>query len=223
MTRQHGPALRSLLLEPYDDDYDDDDDAPGQNDMFTFSADTLQRIAERCPHLEEVVVDMERTRGDHREMAMYRALSRLPQLKRVLLRLSCKIASDRDDEPLSVESLKQSFTNCAIDATLARAIFGVISREGRGALQYLRVEPRFVSNSPGIDMTFYMVLRVLIRHWVCRRANTIDQSRVVVREIGRRKTREAVEDCSTETWDDPDCQRLKITLNYSRLCGRGIN
>jgi hypothetical protein len=49
--------------------------------------DHIQRLAELCPHLEDLTIEIPRSRGDASEVALYRALGLLPRLQRVALSL----------------------------------------------------------------------------------------------------------------------------------------
>lgn len=48
-------------------------------------SDHVQQLAELCPHLEDLAVEIRRSRGDATEVALYRALGRLPRLRRLTL------------------------------------------------------------------------------------------------------------------------------------------
>ncbi|CAK7222928.1 hypothetical protein SCUCBS95973_005002 [Sporothrix curviconia] len=186
--------------------------------LFTFSVDALEVMADRCPHLEEMYVDVQRTRGDRREMAMYRALSKLPRLKRVVLRLSCSLGSDAALGGMTPKDIKklfeQAFSNCALDETLARAIFDVVSRAGQGSVQYLRIESSFTCPRQNLHRSFDAAVRVLTRKWVCQRACASKLNGVVVREIDANGTQLAIKQCSEDDWVNPWYRR---TQNYEAV------
>lgn len=54
--------------------------------------DYIHQLATRCPHLEELAIEMRRSRGDASEVALYRALGRLPRLRRLTLDLDASPA-----------------------------------------------------------------------------------------------------------------------------------
>jgi hypothetical protein len=199
--RRHGGALRNLSVEPYRDD-------ESRNPLVVFSEAVVQRLAEQCPNLEEVWLSVNRTRGDDRETGIYRMLSRLPRLRRAFLRLHFSIGPDEEfwdeetdgEHPLALGfqgeeipfvHLREAFSNSAIDATLARSIFNLIS--SGGSLTYLRLEMHrkmgLSTQSSGIGF-FESILRWFNRSWVCKRDA---RGRVTVRELDREGTATAGE------------------------------
>jgi hypothetical protein len=210
--RCHGRALRNLLIDPYRD-YE------SQNPLVVFSEAVVQRIAEQCLNLEQVWLPVNRTRGDTPEMGIYRALSRLPRLRRAFLRLWYSIGPDEsswDEEkdgehPLISSSmgpeeipfvyLREAFSNSAIDATLALSIFSLIS--SGGSLSYLRLEPRrkvINPNSLGNGQgQFQDLLRWFNRSWVCKRDI---RGQVTVGELDKKGTALASEEWQFQLSDE---------------------
>lgn len=123
--------------------------------------DHILGLAELCPHLEELTIEIRRSRGDAFEIALYRALGRLPRLQHLCLKLDASPApfisvvepdgSLRQDT--AVESwfdawdteyvrhglnphrrghIRDVFVNSAIDAALAKSIFEVVDSAKRG-------------------------------------------------------------------------------------------
>jgi len=199
--RCHGGTLRNLSVYPYRDE-------ESRSPLVVFSEAVVQRLAEQCPYLEQVELPINRTRGDSRETGIYRALSRLPRLKRAFLRLRFSIGPDEeywDEEtdgeyPLSFSFsgeeipfayLREAFSNSAIDATLALSIFNLIS--SGGSLRYLKLETsrKMGRNAPGYYGPFCNILRWFNRSWVCKRDA---QGRVTVRELDRKGTAYAGEE-----------------------------
>ncbi|KAK4446882.1 hypothetical protein QBC34DRAFT_143859 [Podospora aff. communis PSN243] len=107
----------------------------------------IEQMADVCQNLEELNMGISRTHGDEREIAIYRALSRFPRLRRAFLRLEYTIGPDRntwndevdgphpladavslDDVP--TEYVRDAFVNGALDEGLARSIFDIISPPG---------------------------------------------------------------------------------------------
>lgn len=217
LTRQHGSALRSLWLEPHPAYYyepeDVEDDAQA---LFACSTDAVQKMADRCPHLEELYIEMQRTRGDHREVSIYRALSNLTRLKRLVLLPKCTVHADENERTgtcrATVELLKEAFSNHAMDSALARAIFNIISPPGQGYLQYLRIEPQFVTEIDNFTSVFHSVMHSLGRNWVCQPTN--HQNSIIVREYKARATRKAREHCNTEDWTR---SRYREINNYEAM------
>jgi hypothetical protein len=200
--RRHGGTLRNLSVYPYRDD-------ESRSPLVFFSEAVVQRLAEQCPNLEQVELPINRTRGDDRETGSYRALSRLPRLKRAFLRLRFSIGPDEEageetregeypvstghhGETIHFVYLREAFSNSAIDSPLALSIFKLIS--SGGSLRYLRLEisRKIGRNAPGYgDTLFLAILRWFNRAWVCKRDS---RGRVTVRELDRKGTAKAGEE-----------------------------
>lgn len=71
--KHHGSRLQRLLLFA----------RSGEN----LSLETLNHLSENCPFLEELTTEILRSRGDFQEVMKYRAIGRIPQLKRLFLKL----------------------------------------------------------------------------------------------------------------------------------------
>jgi hypothetical protein len=204
--RRHGGTLRKLSVYLYRDE-------ESQFPLVVFSEAVVQRLAEQCPNLEQVEFPIDRTRGDDRETGIYRALSRVPRLKRAFLKLRFSIGPDREngeevregEPPVSTESgggetihfvyLREAFRNSAIDSTLALSIFNLIS--SGGSLRHLRLEisRKAGQNEPGVfQISFITILRWFGRNWVCKRDA---QGKATVSELDKRETIEA-----GEKWKD---------------------
>jgi hypothetical protein len=200
--RRHGGTLRKLSVYLCRGE-------ESQFPLMVFSEAVVQRLAEQCPNLEQVELPIDRTRGDDRETGTYRALSRVPRLKRAFLKLWFSIGPDkqrgeevREGEPeLSTGSfgetihfvyLREAFSNSAIDSTLALSIFNLIS--SGGSLRHLRLEisRKAGSREPGVfAFPFTYILRWFGRNWVCKRDA---QGRVTVREFDKGETIRAGEE-----------------------------
>jgi hypothetical protein len=181
IVNRHGKSLHSLSLLP-------ERNNESTNPLVLLSSVALQNLAEACPNLEQLQLWVNRTHGDSQEVGIYQALSRLPRLTCLHLRLWYTIGPDEDlwDEerdgeyPLSqihdhheipVEYLRDGFSNGALDATLARAIFDLISSNNN--LSYLRLEmsrkmKRYAPQSRSYG-TFDGLLAWFNRRWICRR------------------------------------------------------
>ena len=148
----NGTSLRYLALQPYPN-YDEYVYEYGHNTppppMFLTPA-LSARLAEKCPNLERAQLRADRTLGDARECAVYRNLGRLPRLKRLSLTLGFFVCPNEDVLDENVENinygeeiprahLSQAFTNAAVDAGLARAIFDRLVSSPSGGLQHLQL------------------------------------------------------------------------------------
>jgi hypothetical protein len=194
---RHGSALLSLTVRPYRDD-------ESRNPLLIFSEAVVQQLVEHCPNLEQIQLPVNRTRGDDQEIGIYRALSKLPRLKRAFLTLWFSIGPDEDywDEetdgeyPLSASLsgekipfvfLREAFSNSAIDASLALSIFTIIS--SAPSLSYLRLEMRRKMGLHGPSSFGYGMFEVLLRwfnrSWVCKQDI---RGELTVRELDRKGT-----------------------------------
>lgn len=70
---RHGPALRKLVLSQ-------------QVDLPA-----MLHMQQSCPRLEDLKIGVKRSLSDENEVAMYRALGRLPSLKELILVLDCSV------------------------------------------------------------------------------------------------------------------------------------
>jgi hypothetical protein len=64
----------------------------------------LKQIAEYCPLLEKLAISIQRTYGNAREVASYRALGSLPKLQHLTLELDVSDLQQLPDEPLPEDS-----------------------------------------------------------------------------------------------------------------------
>ncbi|KAH8758273.1 hypothetical protein F5883DRAFT_717617 [Diaporthe sp. PMI_573] len=115
--------------------------------------DHIHRLADICPNLEHLRIEVRRSRGDAAEVARYRSLGRLPRLQKLDLYLdvsppgyvddSTPTSHDTDIEPWFDKQdavylrgrlgpyrqghMRDVFLNSAIDEALALSIFEVIN------------------------------------------------------------------------------------------------
>ncbi|GAM90404.1 hypothetical protein ANO11243_084470 [Dothideomycetidae sp. 11243] len=123
----------------------------------------LDLIRESCPLLQELGVPVIRSRGDAKEVALYRAIGGLRNLRRAHLSLYCSERLDMDDSELTDHDreefyaqpnhryrptnggerpkiivrnvdVRNAMINYAVDEALARAIFKVISDAKDGSV-----------------------------------------------------------------------------------------
>lgn len=114
--------------------------------------DHIHQLADLCPVLENLTIEVQRSRGDVAEVARYRSLGRLPRLRVLDLCLDASpppaVDSDTVIEPWFDENdteylpgafgpsscqghVRDVFLNSAIDKALARSIFEVIDSAKR--------------------------------------------------------------------------------------------
>ncbi|KAI1078336.1 hypothetical protein F5B20DRAFT_547799 [Whalleya microplaca] len=178
LRRHGGTNLRELRLLPrhiFD----------SRGPLVDLSEAAIQCLVEQCPNLEQAEFVIRRTRGDHRETGIYRALSRLPQLKHVSLNLWFSMGDIDEDyeeeryhqEPISHLQLRDAFTNSAMDSSLALSIFNLISSGGSLRTLKLRIER---SRFPYLDIELRNILTRIGQSWACERDN---QGKVSVRPL----------------------------------------
>ncbi|KJR87764.1 uncharacterized protein SPSK_07223 [Sporothrix schenckii 1099-18] len=212
IARHHGATLRALSIATFGEylwDHDAGEDVP--RTFFNWSPNAILELPKLFPLLEAVSVAMDRTRGDCDEVALYRALSRMPSLQYLLIRLACSIdlgvdAARRseifsgDNKRLMAYANKATFANAAVDATLARAVFDVVSSNGQGPLQMLHIQPR--SSLESNDATFESVMDSLNRSWALHRQA---DGTVVIKPLDVLRLRSAVEMCTKMTEANETC------------------
>ncbi|KAJ4386835.1 hypothetical protein N0V93_009733 [Gnomoniopsis smithogilvyi] len=115
--------------------------------------DHVFQLAEMCPALEDLAIEINRSRGDAAEVESYRALGRLPRLQRLKLGLDATPPGIIPDDIIQIPShvepwfedgwdsesprngliphrnghVRDALVNSAIDSTLALSIVGVIN------------------------------------------------------------------------------------------------
>ncbi|KAL2118667.1 hypothetical protein VTJ04DRAFT_8327 [Mycothermus thermophilus] len=170
---RHGPALRKLFLPT----------APRRK--CCLNADQVLDIARHCPRLQDLRISVSRCRGGREEVAVYRALGRIPHLRRSQLNLVCD--GETDTELVNAafwsttshilpaegtETVRKVMLNMATDKTLARAIWDSIMKEGTSKLEKLLIEPDRWSGhwgGYGFADTLEFWAQWIGRNWVCER------------------------------------------------------
>ncbi|CAK7224594.1 hypothetical protein SCUCBS95973_005570 [Sporothrix curviconia] len=168
----HGPSLHTLSLD-------------SSSYPFMFDEETAQKLVDGCPQLQDLSLEVRRTYGNKGEVAVYRALSRLPQLRRVVFRLRLVFeppaADFRKSRPSVIkEYAKDVLANSLINGKLTRAIFEVMSgmeRSSRGdtvdgdsiarmrtnKLEYLHISPRI--HVTGERTRVHLIVLALSHTW----------------------------------------------------------
>lgn len=108
--------------------------------------DQLVDIQTQCPNLEDIQVGIGRSLGDMHEVQLYRALGSLPKLSHLILLLNMThigLGDSSDDNNYDLDDydhfsvsdqmqvIRNTLTNSAVDANLARGIFNVILNANR--------------------------------------------------------------------------------------------
>lgn len=83
------------------------------NDIDGLRHEHIHRLAELCPLLEDVAVEIQRSQGDATEVSLYRELGRLPRLQRLALNLSPSLP-----EPTETARLRRTNEDSIGDGTV---------------------------------------------------------------------------------------------------------
>lgn len=253
--RRHGKTLRSLHLDPYGHFLENDEHKPSE--LLKMSAADVQYMAESCPDLTEIEIPVSRSHGDAREVAVYRALSRFRHLKRAWLHLYYWVGPDEnafddideedmylsswDHDDVTLPHLKDAIVDCAIDETLARSIFDIISKAAdtshritstatsHSNLRWLRLDVqrrngRFGNPGEGL-FSFDGLIELFTRDWIVERRNEPHNdashaapspqtpSRITITELHPERARQAAGEWEYEKeWQHDSRQKFKTVF-----------
>ncbi|KAJ5818797.1 hypothetical protein N7474_004388 [Penicillium riverlandense] len=196
--------LSSLTIESWNDDFVVDDivDPHGASLIELTLASPINRpvesimqydlsmIAQRCCLLQYFGLTLDRTEGNSEEVALYRTLGSLPQLKWVSLTLQVSVTWDfisHDDEDHMIDprfedefdqqipddvgsgacngAIRTRLVNCALDQALGRAIFRAISAgKPKGSIPLEKLSIRTTDVEEFGEVGFPEPLRPVLRH-----------------------------------------------------------
>ncbi|OAL56188.1 hypothetical protein IQ07DRAFT_674437 [Pyrenochaeta sp. DS3sAY3a] len=166
----HGSALRKLKFIPSRDE--------GRlSRVFSMGTSQIQDLSARCPGVTELIIKIQRTRGDSQEVQLYRALGTFPQLEKVALVLDCCDFQNTIVPPIHVmglpfrithEQVRALLINAAVDASLSISIFQAILANNK-SLQQLILKVTNIDYSVTSDMLTSDVLQWIGRSWLCCR------------------------------------------------------
>jgi len=115
-----------------------------------------------------------------------------------------RISNGQDADSIHVDYLRDAFSNCAVDSSLALSIFNLISTSGELETLILKPTRKTTKYTPGYgDGTFKDLLRWLSREWICKRGRN---GRVTAHEVGKSYTALCLESWQEEDspYDPPD-------------------
>ncbi|KAL2843332.1 hypothetical protein BJY01DRAFT_248715 [Aspergillus pseudoustus] len=197
----HGPTLHGLSLEPYERDHH----TGPENGCYRYpkwATTDIALLAETCPNIVELRIQIRRTEGNAQECELYRALGRmLPKLRTLILDLHFDPREEGPDaetmrkmrpvqfEDEEVEEIivdaplfRTTLINAATDETLALGIWNLISRsQSSRFLQNLRIAP-FGLEMYSIDECYYLIF--LARSFLVSRSSKRDEN-PSVNEMGK--------------------------------------
>ncbi|KAK2836995.1 hypothetical protein FQN49_006515 [Arthroderma sp. PD_2] len=171
---------------------------------YLISSEHVRKLQQNCPNLQEVTLQIPRTRGNEQEVQIYQAVGGLRRLKRASLYLDCQIndcTRAYDDCKLTPSIIRDSLLNAAVDSSLALSIFRAISSASasassnhRSTFQHLRLltGTRALERRPGLDLETAMAW--VGRSWACTRdPREGHETEVIVEEIRKKERLEISE------------------------------
>lgn len=203
---RHGPVLRKLSLFPWEvPSIAPHGLPPTQRAMpLIFGKAHLLQIQSQCPELRELTIPVKRTKSDSHEAEIYKSFGKMERLESLVLILDCsnwRIIRDstwNDDGLDEIDQefcmftnlvkkghIREAYLNCAVDETLAQAIWNTIRRNKMGVqIQTLRLWTIGGVEFGGAldDRDKIHVVENLSRSWLFERV----RGRINVRELGRR-------------------------------------
>ncbi|KAG7291251.1 hypothetical protein NEMBOFW57_001263 [Staphylotrichum longicolle] len=203
---RHGPALRKLFLLPNQTDNtsdalltprffrNDNNDNPAPDDPNVPAAVSrphpehtplIHALAAHCPHLTTLTLRIHRHHGRRPEVAAYRALRQLRNLRRATLHLDCRLPASMspDVDGNEAETVRQVWMNCAVDRALARTIFEVVNG-GDKRLERLRLRPEVPSGMlDRLRRAYHNVADWVGESWVCEEVEGSEEGGVKVRGV----------------------------------------
>lgn len=142
---RHGQSLRGLMIEPVSRSITVGQERDSRGYLYPRCCHVdVEHLAESFPHLRELRIPIQRSKGDHRECQIYRALGNFSELRSLILDLGCNPPQTPDarQNVYDIYALKDALVNAAVDKSLARAIWDVVfSSQETGHLQNLRCGP----------------------------------------------------------------------------------
>lgn len=142
VVKRHGPTLQTLVVEASAIEEDPSSRAGGYKYPQLHGGE-IRLIAPSCPRLQELRIQLRRSRGSWRECLAYQAIGQFPSLHTVILDLHY---DPRDhpssSHPCAPHHLREALINAATDAPLATAIWDLIyANQPSRRLRALRVVP----------------------------------------------------------------------------------
>ncbi|KAL5338319.1 hypothetical protein BJX70DRAFT_367278 [Aspergillus crustosus] len=178
----HGKTLLTIsLVSP----------GSGSRAGVQMTASQITEIHRKCPKIRDLRLPIQRTRGDSREVGIYKALGIFSYLTNLLLQLDLT-----DGLPLRHQGINQedrvlnTFVNAAVDETLVRAMLHKIVAAGAHALETFKV---IVNLEVTDSVDLVDVAQPMARKWKCTRFPAFKdkgaepwQAKAIVEEMGAR-------------------------------------
>lgn len=230
MLVHHGRTVVDLKLCPYEDIWASTLWYIPYIPMEITKAHILQ-IEAHCPVLQSLSIYIKRKMSGRSEVELYTSLARIKTLQFLFLTLDCSNWRVRRDPSLEDEAwfdeddkkhfkspwpvlkrghVRRNLINCAVDETLARSIWDIISKHKHGQrLLSLKLYTAGALNFgwPGRIPRMTEIARHLSRSWLIERGVRDDeQDELRIRELGleARKTRDEALPDTFETEEDAE-------------------
>lgn len=204
----HGQTLKKLALYPYEKAYDNYVGARVHREIpVEFTQDRLRQIQSECPLLEDLSIPIRRDKSSASETELYRCLGRIGNVRSLFLTLDCSNwhvshdstynpQFDEVDEQLIDPSythlkkgfLRETYINSAIDESLARSIWDVISKHKTGKqLERLKLFTTGGGDYGGGGSSSNITdpIEHMSRSWLIERVVRDDRQGITVRELGK--------------------------------------
>ncbi|KAJ5312674.1 hypothetical protein PENANT_c007G05730 [Penicillium antarcticum] len=181
--QRHGPSLKGLIIAPsIRAGYSSlDVDGGYKYDYPLLNLSDIHELAESCPNLEELRLQVQRTKNRVKECEIYKALGNLTNLHSLMLDLHLDPQPRLDDE-YNHSVLVEALVNSAIDKYLAHEIWDLVCSEQISCrLSNLRIIPF------GHMSQIKSISRWFSRSFLVTRYNANDIGVPNVVEIGRRE------------------------------------
>ncbi|KAK6069381.1 hypothetical protein SCUP515_09086 [Seiridium cupressi] len=167
----------------------------------------VEVIQQYCSNLRDLSLAIPRTKGDEQEVAIYHTLGKFRHLRRLSLLLEC--SNQRWDE-LGADSpptdlVRDIFVNTAVDRSLARSIFHVISTADPSAPSPLELLRLSVDASTFIDVwndyDFRNIICWIGRSWLCQRPPRDDHRGEITAHEIQTQHRQQYKEFMDENWE----------------------
>jgi hypothetical protein len=173
-----------------------------------FEKEHILQIQAQCPVLQDLTIQVKRTKSDFREAEIYRSFGKMECLQVLFLILDCSnpqatrgsastddLFFDEDDHEfysntdtdLKKGYIREAFINCAVDKILVRSIWQTICRDKVGKqLESLKLyttgSSNFATNTEYNNIP--QVIENLSHFWLIEKSVRDDEDTIDVKELG---------------------------------------
>ncbi|KAL3464663.1 hypothetical protein BJX64DRAFT_87886 [Aspergillus heterothallicus] len=169
LLKWHGNTLQGLILEPDCPPWSCEPIAQGPGgDLYpVLESSDIESIAQACPNLQEIRLQLRRHQGSSHECKTYRAFRHFQSLTSLILDLDCEPRErpvNRDLHTTKITAIiRSAFINAATDEALVRGIWSLIANPN---LRTLRVAPFGYLDLP---RTSHDIFRIIAKPFILTR------------------------------------------------------